>query len=505
LTSAGVLASVLCASALLPAAARAQAAGTPSPSPSPSPSTSPSPSPPSVESIQQLRQELEALKADEARAQAAAAERARRIEALERQLASPPGASSPLPANIAYPTTTAAPSPTATAVAAQPNAQNPPIKVRVFGSAILDTMYSQSRPQAPGFPVFLVPRFAGGFPSPTLDINARQSQVGLAFTGPTIGKFRTGGVLSMVFFDNDLFSDLNGFLAQQSYGELVNDQWRFAAGLQLDLFAPGSPTILPFSRLGGQGMAGNNIKGQIRAEHYANLSPESQMIFQLAFSEPLNTAKTPDIVLDEDNGIPNVEGRIAFAGGKPVPIGIGLITQRPVEIGISGVIGQLRRTAPPDQPPRRVVSNVWGLNVDYRISLSRAFGFKGEAYTGQALGNYSGDILQSLDAITWKAIRGKGGWIEVFAYWKPNLHSHGGIGIDTANPDDITTVPNSLFGRTWNQTLWANLLWDVNPTFRIGIEGTHRSTRYKDATLTGRLPNSAYGLATQFMWTFGDR
>ena len=76
---------------------------------------------------------------------------------------------------------------------------------------------------------------------------------------------------------------------------------------------------------------------------------DSPSTLQAALSEPLGTLKTPDITLDEDNGRPNVEGRIAFGVGKPAPIGIGLLTQRPLEVGVSGVVGQLRRTAFPTE------------------------------------------------------------------------------------------------------------------------------------------------------------
>ena len=40
-------------------------------------------------------------------------------------------------------------------------------------------------------------------------------------------------------------------------------------------------------------------------------------------------------------------------------------------------------------------------------------------YTGQGLGNYNGAILQSLDAVTWKAIRSTGGLVEGFVYLTP--------------------------------------------------------------------------------------
>ena len=71
-----------------------------------------------------------------------------------------------------------------------------------------------ARPQAPGVPFFLVPKFAGGFSQNTIDINARQSLLGVLFTGPKIGNFQSGGRISAVFFDNTILADRNGFLLQ---------------------------------------------------------------------------------------------------------------------------------------------------------------------------------------------------------------------------------------------------------------------------------------------------
>ena len=103
---------------------------------------------------------------------------------------------------------------------------------------MLDIIYNTARPQAPGFPVFLVPRFAGGFPQNTIDMNARQSLLGVDFTGPMIGSFQSGGKIAAQFFDATIFADRYGFLLTQAYGELKNNDWRFAAGLQLDVWAP---------------------------------------------------------------------------------------------------------------------------------------------------------------------------------------------------------------------------------------------------------------------------
>ena len=54
-----------------------------------------------------------------------------------------------------------------------------------------------------------------------------------------------------------------------AYGELKNDQSRFAAGLQRDIFNPVGPTVLPISYLYGSGNAGS-YRGQIRFERYVH-------------------------------------------------------------------------------------------------------------------------------------------------------------------------------------------------------------------------------------------
>ena len=138
-------------------------------------------------------------------------------------------------------------------------------KIQVFGAIRLDAMYNTARVQGPGLPAFLFPEFVGGFTQSTIAMNARNSSVGVLFTGPDIGKFHSGGRLSAVFFDNtNVFADRNGFLLTSAYGELFNDKWRFAAGLQLDILAPLLPTVLTFSADGAP--IGDSIKGQIRVE-----------------------------------------------------------------------------------------------------------------------------------------------------------------------------------------------------------------------------------------------
>jgi hypothetical protein len=89
--------------------------------------------------------------------------------------------------------------------------------------------------------------------------------------------------------------------------------------------------------------------------------------------------------------------------------------------------------------------------------------------------------------------------IEGFVYLTPGLHNHTGMFIDNPNDNDITAIPNTLFGRTYNSAIWSNVLWDVTKNYRIAFEATHRRTEYKEPT---NLPNDGLGVQTQFQWTF---
>ena len=266
---------------------------------------------------------------------------------------------------------------------------------------------------------------------------------------------------------------------------MKNSEWRFAAGLLFDVFAPGAPTVLPFSVLGASGNAGNSFRGQVRLERYIQPSADRQWTIQFALSEPVSSTIDPSFRLAEDNGWPNVEGRIA--------LGCGCLDEstarRPFEFGLSGVVGQLRTTV---LNTSQDVTDVWGVNADLYWKVTDSIGIAGEAFTGEALGTYNAGILQGINTVTFDGIRSSGGWIETFVYWTPCLHSHFGYGID--DPRDVDVHPT---GRIKNETYFANAIWDVNSTFRIGTELAWRETAYSV------LPdNDGVGFHTQFQWSF---
>jgi hypothetical protein len=358
-------------------------------------------------------------------------------------------------------------------------------------------LFSTARPVAPGIPLFLAPDSPEA--ENTVDVFARPSNIGAALTGPEILGFQTGGVMWAFFYNDALILDRYGILPVLAYGELRNEDWRFAAGLQFNVFCPTTPNMLTFSMLLGSGNAGNNFPGQFRIERYLYLTEESQLTVQFALSDPAPTGVitqnpilqiitgAPSLRINEDNGWPNVEARIAYSLGEEIQAGIARV--RPIEIGVSGVVGQQRAAllAAPN-----VVADVYGVGVDARLPMSERFGVQGEAFFGQGLGYLNAGVLQNTNAATFEAIRTRGAWGEVYFYLTPCLHTHWGAGID--DPLDVDLAALQI---EQNATAFGNIIWDITRQFRVGFETTWRRTDYV------LLPdNEGFGFHTQVQWSF---
>jgi hypothetical protein len=370
-------------------------------------------------------------------------------------------------------------------------------QLKLFGSFSALTVFSTDRPYAPGLPLFLLPDSPFGLNTNTFDIHARQSNIGASFSGPEAYGF-TPSATFLAFIANDsLTGDSYGFLPYNAYGELKNEQWRFAAGLQNDVFNPRKPTSVSLAAMFTSGNTGS-FRSQARLERSLGSANSNSLLFQLAVSDPIQSViESRSVRIEEDNGWPNIEGRInaglgstqQYAGGRQA---------RPFELGVSGFVGQLRTTrsilSPPDpQSPIRQIADCWGFGIDSAINLTDRFGFQGELFTGAGLGEYNGGIGQSFDSTAGRAIRSSGGWGELFVYLTPKLHLHSGYGIDA--PLQRT---GDTFLLTENQTWYTNLVWNWTKNIQISNQVDFRRTNFRDPLL------DAEGVIfySEFQWKF---
>jgi hypothetical protein len=353
--------------------------------------------------------------------------------------------------------------------------------LKASGTVSILTVNGTQRAFVPWSPLFLLPPSPFGLDTSTFEMHARQSSFQLLYEGPKIEGWKTGALAKLYMSNSSLTSDTYGVLPVVAFGEMRNDHWRFAIGLQPDLFAPRDPVVVPVTLMGGAGNAGT-FRGQIRLERFYTPSEDFQATLQAALSDPIST-----VLLDatrrttEGNGLPNLEIRGVLGLGAKEKL-VGGRTERPVELGVAGLAGQIRNTQNvfdledinPNIPVRSVI-NVDGLSVDGKINLTANTGLIGEGYVGQGLGNYAGNIFQTYHPETYAVIRGRGGFLELFHYWNDRLQVHVGYGVEGPLRQDLPAVGTSILK---NSAYFASMFWDVTKFLQYSFQVDYRQTDY---------------------------
>jgi hypothetical protein len=436
--------------------------------------------------LEQLEQDLASSRARIAAQQAQLLAETARQEALaqdlaqlRRQLGAPPVASVPAPVPVQAPAPVALASP---AVQASPGRgftlQAGGSSLQVRAEAKLLGFSSSRYTFNPGQPLVVSPKT----PEATYDVSAQQSTVSALFRGPRWGAWTPGGYALFTLQDN-LLAEGYSFTPVAFYGEISDGGWRVAAGQNFDVFAPRDPDTLPSGKLAATGNPGA-YRPQFRLERNFEAGESFGGVLQLAAASPITTAlpkeldlaNLPKQELVEDNGWPNVEGRLNLGFGAPAERAGGR-RLRPLELGLSGLVGQLRvldnirRTDPLRLVNDRTVLTVWGAAVDGQLALGRRVALSGELYTGQGLGEYMAGIFQTYNRASNRAVPTSGGWGQLAIHAADNVKLALGYGIDNASDP-------GRFGLQLNSTVFANLVWDVNAWLQLGLEGNYKFTTY---------------------------
>jgi hypothetical protein len=340
-----------------------------------------------------------------------------------------------------------------------------------FGGGLRTTVTTTTARMQPDATPFLVLPALPGVRDGTTKIDARLSSIFLGVEGAQLGEFKLGGTIFAYLFDGNVFSGQYGFYPGFAYVDAVSRDWRFAAGLQMDVFSPRIPTMVDrMSAFAGSGNPGNSFKPQLRAERFVSLGSD-RLVLQAAVADALpSNIKPPTLGSTENTGVPNLEARAAYASGAP--LGDGSWVPWPKwEVGLSGATGRFR-TFDLANSFAPFETRLSGVALEAGARLGRQLGLQGELYQGRALGPYLGAIFQTVGA-TQRAIGSRGGWGEAAWWWTPKTHSHAGFGIDRADAGDLAGS-----GIASNRTAFLNLFWDPSPKTTLGIEGTWRRTVY---------------------------
>ena len=349
---------------------------------------------------------------------------------------------------------------------------NKDFQIALFGAFSGELIFASARPIIPSGVTTITPSI--GRDTQVAEVHGKSSYLGAVIVGPRMGDLQIGGRIVAFFYGENVLADKTGLFFAKGHGELKNDRWRFALGLDSDVVNPLSPTTLNFVRGSGAGNLGY-LRGQFRVERYLHLCNDRQWTAQFALSDPVVTTFSnfdANEGLTEDNGWPNIEARLAFEAG-PLMMREGG-QQRPFGIGVSGLIGQLRRIG----LASNVVSDVWAVGTDIRVPITNWLSVQGELFHGQTIGTYNGAVVQNFTLVTREGIRSTGGWCEASIQWTPYLHSHFGGGVD--NPRDQNLSPGQI---ERNEFCFANIIWEPTELLDIGFEVSYRDTSYVSQTI----------------------
>lgn len=403
--------------------------------------------------------------------------RLREQEQLLRQLAARAGipveAAGTSAAAAAVPVTPAAAEVAAPPTAAPVGTRYGGIDVTLFGALRTTVTTTTARMQPDATPFLVLPPLPGAADG-TTKIDARLSSLALSIKGYTLGQFQLAGTIYAYLFDGDLFSGKYGVYPGMAYIDATSDDWRFALGLQQDVYAPMMPGMVDrMSAFAGSGNVGNSFKPQLRVERYL-ATAGGRVTLQGAIADPLPSNIKPGFTdSTESAGVPNVEARIVWEHGDD---DTAWLKWPRYTLGVSGAAGRFRTLydadpAPDTQRIRSYETNLSGLALEAGWRIGDRIGIQGEIYDGRALGPYLGTVFQTVNSVTREALASSGAWGEVAWYWTPQHHSHVGYGIDRVDAEGHPTIRS-------NETAFANFFWDPSAMTTLAIEATWRRTEY---------------------------
>jgi len=345
------------------------------------------------------------------------------------------------------------------------------LDVTLAGALRTTVTTTTARMQPDATPFFVLPKIPG-VPDGTTKIDARLSSLLISIKGAQQGDFQLGGMIYAYLFDGDLLSGKYGLYPGFAYIDATSDKWRFAAGLQQDVFSPMMPTMVDrMSAFAGSGNAGNSFKPQLRVERFF-VKGTDRLVIQGAIADALPSNIKPGFVDSTENtGVPNLEGRIAWTRGNDREA---TLPWPKYVLGLSGATGRFRTLYDRNPDPNvtdigSYTTTLSGVAVEGSWRLTDRFGVQGEVYSGKALGAYLATAFQTVNATERAPISSDGYWGEAAYYWTPKLHSHLGYGIDRPDKGDGPGIGA-------NETAFANLFWDPSPMTTLGFEATWRQT-----------------------------
>jgi hypothetical protein len=309
---------------------------------------------------------------------------------------------------------------------------------------------------------------------PQFLISPQNTVVGFKLSGLSFGSAAISGALDVNLRSPAPLQTANT-LSPQFYDvhmQLEFEDWRLIVGQYPDVILPVVPDTLNSYPAGYVPGAIGYVDPQVRVDTRVPLGTRFQLIAQGSLARPLQTFELSDELVGRQAGVPDLQGRVAFAAGlsdRP--------WERPFEVGVAGYYG--RRLATNVNTLEEHRYQTWSLSADLRLWLPTRTLVKGRWWRGRLVGDFAVAVFQSINPVTYSSVGATGLWLEVQQRLSERWRATAAYG-----RDDPTDADLNVGDRALNQEGLVNLLWDVTKTIGFGAEGSRWATTYVGGSTT---------------------
>jgi hypothetical protein len=299
-------------------------------------------------------------------------------------------------------------------------------------------------------------------------VSPSNTVVGFKLSGLSFGRAAISGAMDVNLRSPAPLQTANT-LSPQFYDvhmQFAFELWRIIIGQYPDVLLPLVPDTINSFPAGYVPGAIGFVRPQVRADFRFPFGERLQALAQGSVNRPLQTFELSDQIIGRQSGVPDLQGRLAIGFGQSERIWV-----RPLELGLAGHFGQ--RLVTEVASGMEATRASWSVAGDLHLSLPTGTIVKGRLWRGQVIGDYAGAIFQTINPVTYAAIRAWGMWIEAQQHLSERWRVSVGYGRDDAYDADLNPGDRAL-----NDEAFANLLWDVSKTLGFGAEGSRWETAY---------------------------
>jgi hypothetical protein len=340
-------------------------------------------------------------------------------------------------------------------------------KVQFYGFARLDGSYDTGQIYPGNIALWAQPEGTNNNDA-EWNLTAGATRLGMNISGPDTDKLKLSGNLEFDFLSN--IGAENNSSPRLRHGYLKAywpaSDFSIIAGQTWDVISSLIPSVDDPAIMWDAGNIGARHP-QLRLTKGFSAGEKGRIELAAAASRTIGEKNSLGMDTGKDAAIPTIQARLAWSG----PL---FVKNQSATVGVSGHYGQEEWDT--NSAGAHKTLDSWSCNLELSVPVSDRFAVAGEYFTGSNLDDFYGGIGQGVNAATLQEIRSKGGWAALRYTLNPKTSFSLGAGMDDPNNNDLSAAS----ARTKNQTIFANVINKITPSFILGVQLSDWRTEYKD-------------------------